>query len=134
MIIIKDKQICLYLFWGVVTTLINITLYYVFAHQICLNVLLSTLFAWFITIVVAFFSNKENVFGSSNWTINVIRKEFASFIICRISTGFLELFIMYIFVDIIHLNDMIIKIFANIFIIIINFILNKFIVFRDRTK
>ena len=38
--------------------------------------------------------------------------------------------IMFVFVTVLHFNDMIIKILANIIVIVLNFVLSKFVIFK----
>ena len=45
-------------------------------------------------------------------------------------TGLIDLGCMLIFVDILKMNDMIIKIFANIIVIIFNYVASKCFVFK----
>ena len=51
---------------------------------------------------------------------------------CRLITGFVDWGIMWLFVDIIGLNDVIIKIIANIVVIVLNYIASKLVIFKKK--
>lgn len=128
----KYKQIILYLIFGVLTTLINIAAYWLFAHPLNLNTLTSTVLAWLTSVFFAFFTNKLIVFESKMQ--NRFFFELGTFLASRVLTGVLDTAIMIIFVDVLCLNDMVIKVVSNIIVIILNYVLSKFVVFKKSDK
>ena len=50
----KYRQIILYLFFGVGTTLVNIIVYYICGHIFDLSVFLSTIIAWILSVLFAY--------------------------------------------------------------------------------
>ena len=60
----KYKSIIAYIFWGIVTTLVNIVIFQVLDTCDHMNYMLANTIAWFLAVLVAFFSNKVWVFGS----------------------------------------------------------------------
>ncbi len=128
----KHRQIILYLIFGVLTTLINIVAYWLFAHPLSLGTLASTILAWLTSVFFAFFTNKSIVFESRD------KKRFFfelfTFLGSRVLTGVIDLAIMFVFVDVLLLNDMVIKIVSNIIVIVLNYVLSKFIVFRKKDE
>ena len=129
-ITIKTKELILYLIFGIITTILNILSYYIFANILNLSIVISTIIAWLLTITVAFLTNKQWVFGSICWSLPTLIKEFASFIGYRVLTGLLELAIMYVFAERLHINDMFIKMCANVVVIIANYFASRFIIFK----
>lgn len=127
----KYKDIIPYLFFGVCTTIINIISYWIMAYPLKLGIMISTVVAWFAAILFAYITNKKWVFHSNSNSKKDIFREFGSFLLCRLITGAIDLLIMYIFVDIIGFNDIIIKILANVIVIIINYIASKLIIFNN---
>ena len=63
-----------------------------------------------------------------------IVNEVISFMGCRLITGMIDWLCMLIFVNILNFNDMLIKIIANIIVIILNYIASKFIIFNNKEK
>ena len=79
--------------------------------------------------VFAYFTNRKYVFKSKN---KISFKEGISFYISRIGTLFLDMLMMYVFVTVLGFNDKIIKFVVQIIVIILNYILSKFIVFKKK--
>ena len=55
-----------------------------------------------------------------------------SFFGFRILSLFLDMGFMYIFVDILHLNDVIMKLVSNVLIVIANYIFSKLFIFKKK--
>ena len=125
----KNKEMVLYLIFGVLTTLVNI-LSYLFFSKICgINILISNIMAWFFSIVFAYVTNRILVFESKN---KKILYEFALFIGGRGLSGILDSLLFYVLVVLLMFNDIVSKIFINIIVIIINYVLSKKIIFKEK--
>lgn len=129
----KYKDVIPYVFFGMCTTIVNVTVYWIFAHMLEQDVMISTLTAWIIAVLFAYFTNRKWVFRSVAKTFSDIVKELISFLGCRVATGFLDWLCMFAFVTKLECNDVLIKVVANILVIILNYIASKFLIFR-RTK
>ena len=128
----KYKSIILYLFFGACTVLVNIVSYYVSAHIFKIDVMPSTFIAWFVAVVFAYITNRKFVFESKKNKKTEILKEMLSFFYCRIATGLIDFLGMYILVERLHFDDVIIKILINILVIILNYVFSKLIVFSNK--
>lgn len=126
---ILNKETILYLIFGICTTILNIIIYRGLT-LLKIDYLVSTILAWFISVVFAFITNKIFVFENHNKKFLSL---FAQFFSSRILTGGLDVFIMFISVDILCFNDFIVKIISNILIIIINYLLSKIFIFKKDT-
>ena len=129
----KYEEIILYLIIGGLTTLINILTYYIVTHTFLnplnsIELQLAEIISWFFSVVFAYFTNRAYVFKKKN---NVSLKEFFYFVSSRILTLLIEMLIMYIFVSKLKLNDQVIKVIAQIVVIVLNFIFSKFLVFKE---
>lgn len=58
-------------------------------------------------------------------------KEMFSFFSCRVLTGVIDWAIMFVFVDILKFEDVIVKIVANVLVIILNYVASKLIIFKQ---
>ena len=130
----KYKDVIPYAVFGVLTTLVNIVSYWVFAHPLHLPVMASTIFAWVLSVLFAYLTNRKWVFHSEAVGAKAIAKEIASFFGCRVGTELIDLAAMFIFVDKLNLNDMVIKTIANIIVIIVNYVASKFVIFKHQEK
>lgn len=90
----------------------------------------STLIAWFISVIFAFFTNKLFVFESKSWAPSTALREFVSFTGARVFSLLVELFSMFLLVTIAGLNDYIAKILVGVIVVIINYIFSKLLIFR----
>lgn len=128
---LKYKRVIRYLIFGILTTLVNIVSYGIAARCFLLSTLWSTLIAWVISVSFAYVTNCKFVFESkvNKWVQKFT--EIAQFFSCRIVTGILDLIIMFIFVDLLNINDLLIKCVANIIVIIANYIASKRIIFKN---
>ena len=123
-----NNNIIRYVFFGVLTTLVNLITYLILRNFININI------ANFISIVLAicfaYFVNSKFVFKSTVKNIEERAKEFFKFIAARISTMIIELLGVFIFADILGFNDMITKIAVQFVVLILNYILSKLIIFK----
>lgn len=125
----KYKEVIMYLIIGVLTTVINYVIFVV-AVKCGLEELISNIIAWTITVIVAYILNKLFVFESKSFERSIITKEIISFTVSRIATLGVEELILLVFVKIIGLNAYVIKLIANVVVIILNYIFSKFIIFK----
>ena len=116
----KYRHYILYIIFVVLTTLVNVVTYYL-AH-IFLPVMPSTVMAWILAVLFAYITNRRFVFGSQAKTKQEIIKEIISFFSARILTGILDVALMFIFVDCLKMNDMVIKVISNIIVIVLNYV------------
>ena len=130
----KYKEIILYLIIGGLTTALNIATYWVCANPLGLNTVVSNVIAWTAGVIFAYFTNKIFVFESKSFKPSIFFKEFALFVLARVTTGVIDTGIMYLFVDICQLRqyEMWIKLASNVIVIILNYVFSKLIVFRKK--
>ena len=131
---LKYKEIIIYLIFGILTTIVSLLTYYLLTYtilnpEIPLELQIANIISWITCVTFAYITNRKYVFNSQNK--NII-KEIIKFYISRLSTLFLDMSFMYIFVTKLNLNDKIIKIIINIIIIILNYILSKILVFKPK--
>lgn len=125
----KYKQQINYLIFGGLTTLINIVTYIVFYDILALSNLFSNIMAWIFSVLFAYVTNKLWVFESKTNGFSALLKELSSFVGCRLATGVLDIVIMYVGVDILLLSGTLMKLFSNVIVIILNYVLSKILIF-----
>lgn len=119
------KEIINYLIFGVGTTIINI-LTFGLLNYTGIDFRICNLIAWVISVLFAFYTNKKYVFHSNNDT----KKEEIYFFISRIISLGIEMVLLMLLIDIFIINNLIAKIITNILIVIINYLLSKFVIFK----
>lgn len=130
----KYKEIIKYLIIGLLTTAINYIAFVILVNMFKIEMHTSNIIAWLISVIFAYFTNKLFVFESKSFKIKVLVKEISTFGIARIFSLLLEEMILYIFVNKLEMNKLIIKLIANIIVILLNYVLSKFIIFRGKKK
>lgn len=123
----KYKEIINYLIFGVLTTLISIVTYAIFTKVFHIDYLISNVLSWIIAVLFAYITNKIYVFESKSKK-NI--KEITSFFFFRVVSLIIEMIILYIFVDILHIDDLVTKIIAQIIVIVSNYAFSKVFVFK----
>lgn len=137
---IKYKEIINYLIFGVLTTIVNLVIKYILLFTIlnptnAFELQVAIIISWIAGVLFAYFTNRKFVFESKNE--NKL-KEFISFVVARISTLLLEMFIMWFFVTLLKLNsDLYVVIFtlvSQVAVVIGNYIFSKLFVFKKTDK
>ena len=90
----------------------------------------STVAAWVLSVLVAFFTNRSFVFESKESSAAGRWREFVSFFGCRVLTGLLDVLIMAVTVDVLGWNGLIWKVISNVIVIVLNYIASKFFIFK----
>ncbi len=144
---IFNKEMMMYIIMGVLATLVNWAAHAIFVNPISsliadeeIALAVTTLIAWTIAVVFAFFTNKIWVFESKSWAPKVFWKEFIGFILARIFTGLFEIFgvpfLVYIGLDqeIFGIKAMASKVVVSIIVIVLNYVFSKLLVFKKKEK
>ena len=129
-LLIKYKELILYVFWGTATTAVNYCAYFLFTKAFHMHYVPANVLAWLIAVLFAFWSNKSFVFESKSWAPQVVLPELGKFTGARVFSGALETGLLWLCVDILHFPDDIIKILAGILVIILNYVFSKLFIFR----
>ncbi|MDX5667183.1 GtrA family protein, partial [Clostridioides difficile] len=114
------------------TTLVNIVSYLFFTRVILFNFMVANALAWILAVLFAYVTNKFFVFESKRIEIKFLFKEFLSFVSFRLLSGVVEMLIMYVMIDLLFVNDVIVKVFTNIVVIVLNYLFSKMIIFKNK--
>lgn len=133
-LVLKYREVFLYLIFGVLTTLVNYAVYLAWIYTFPSKVanIEATVIAWIVSVLFAYFTNRKWVFqsGATGFAENL--RECLSFFSGRAATGLLDLGIMYLAVDILLFDGRIIKLLSNVLVIILNYILSKLVIFKKQ--
>ena len=135
----KYKQIILYVFFGGVTTLtdwgVSFLLYALWGDAIeKQNFLIhgADAIAWAAAVLVAFFTNRVLVFESKRHGFSPVLGEFAAFAGSRVVTLLAQEGIVAVLFDWLGLNKYAVKIAAAVVVVIANYFIGKYLVFRKK--
>ena len=119
-----------YLFFGVLTTVVNYLVYFQLLNWIGLSGVISNAVAWAVSVCFAFLTNKPFVFHSNDWRYKTVISEFTKFVGCRIGSGLMETGVILLFVDFWLFDGNVVKLISSVMVVIINYIGSKLLVFR----
>ena len=135
----EHREVANYLVVGGLTTLISLVVKYVLLFTIldakdAVQLQIAVIISWIISVAFAYWANRKFVFESKS---KEYLKEIGLFVSSRITTLLLDMLIMWFFVTLLKLDSniwvIIWTIVSQINVIVANYILSKFIVFKKKT-
>ena len=128
----KYWDVLTYLFFGVLTTIVNYVVYLPCYNLLGWSAGFSNILAWIVAVTFAFVTNKPFVFKSHDWSWKVVWPELTKFVGCRIGSGVLETGILMVAVDWLQWNGNVWKLITAVLVIVLNYIGSKFLVFKKK--
>ena len=127
----KHKAVLLYIFFGAGTTLVNIVSF-IFFNSVChMSAAVANLPAWVLAVLFAYITNRVWVFDSHIRGRGLWR-EIALFFGARLLTLGMEEIMLIVFVEWLHLNDLLIKLIATIAVLVLNYVFSKLFIFKKK--
>ena len=120
-----------YVICGVLTTIVNWGVFRL-CRDASMSTFTSTVLAWVLAVIFAFFTNKIFVFKSTAYHPKAIMKEIIPFFICRLLSGAFDVIFMIGAVDILGINDNLSKLISNFFVMVANYFASKLFIFNKR--
>ena len=129
----KYKEVINYLVFGVLSMIVNFASYYLFARVLNIDEVISSGLSWFCSVLFAYITNKLFVFESKTNTAKEFWKEMISFFLSRVLSGILcDVGTFALMVKVFGINDMVAKIVTQVMVVIVNYILSKFFIFKKK--
>lgn len=126
----KYWDILSYLFFGVLTTVVNFLVYFPLFNLLHLSATASNAVAWAASVAFAFLTNKPFVFQSHDWSMAVVIPELIKFLGTRLGSGLLETAVMFVAVDLLSWDGNMMKLAISVLVVVINYVGSKLLVFR----
>lgn len=134
----KYGQVIAYLFWGVVTTLVNIVSFQFLSSGVHWNYQVANVTAWFLSVLVAYLTNKVWVFNSHYTSWKAFWIEISQFFFYRGLTLLIDMAFMFVGVTLLKLNtpiqELMVKIVDNVVVVVANYIFSRWLIFKDNEK
>lgn len=130
---IINKEFILYIIFGILTTFINIGLFFIL-NKIGIIYFIANLIALITAKTAAYFFNKFFVFKSKCKNKLELIKEILSFIFCRSITFLIDYLGLIFLVEIINLDKLLGKCIVTFIVIIINYILGRKYIFNHKKE
>lgn len=130
----KYEEIINYLIVGGLTTVVSLGTYYFCVYTFldpenAFQLQLANIISWICCVTFAYFTNRIFVFKS---TRKDKLKEALSFYGSRIATLLMDMGIMFVFVTLIGFNDKIMKLVVQVVVTVLNYVLSKLLVFKEK--
>ena len=126
----NNTELVSYLFVGVATTVVNYVVYYIATRLLSMGVMPGTWTAWVIAVAFAYVVNKAFVFHTHCGSAAALVKEAVGFAAMRLASLGMETVIMYVTVEMLGLNDLVMKLLTNFLVIILNYVFSKLFIFK----
>ena len=124
----KYKEMLLYLFFGGLSFIVSIACFNV---GMGINELIANILSWIITVMFAFLTNRVWVFQSPTDSVQAFIKQMFVFYSGRVITLVVEEAILLVFITWLGFNSMLIKVIAQVIVIVLNYVISKLVVFKE---
>lgn len=145
-LILKYKELITYVFFGALTTAVNFVTFWLFSKLLGEALYyVSNAIAWFVSVVFAYITNKLFVFESKNFEGKTLLKEISVFFSARVFSFFVEEWGLILFVWIFEIGKYTLNLFGleingqyiakallAVIVVLINYFVSKFAVFRKK--
>lgn len=123
------REITLYGVFGVLTTVVGIGAYNIFVTMGCHYTLANT-GSFILAVLFAYVTNRAWVFQSSTCSPAEMLHEGFLFLQSRVATFLLETAGLWLMIDQLHVGELMSKLVCNGVVIVLNYLLSKFYVFK----
>lgn len=145
----KYEQLIKYVFFGALTTVVNLAAFKIFDVFLGKKLFLVTnVIAWVIAVVFAYVTNKLWVFESKSWKGALVVKELFGFLGARLFSLGAEELGLWLMIDVLNMGEyqgfeilsfnidgnFIAKVIMQIVVVILNYVFSKFIIFAKKEK
>ncbi len=140
----KNKEMLLYLFFGGLSTLVAIIAFEiplkmldlpdltVFKITINTNVQVANVISWVCAVIFAYVTNRTWVFSEKAHGASAVATECAKFFAGRFFTLVVENILLNLTVQLLGMQELVAKIAVSVVTIILNYIISKLIVFKNK--
>ncbi|SHE96452.1 Putative flippase GtrA (transmembrane translocase of bactoprenol-linked glucose) [Atopostipes suicloacalis DSM 15692] len=125
----RYREIIDYIFFGGLTTLVNIVVFFIFDTLLSWPYLIANAIAIILSILFAYVTNKLFVFKTSSNNLQENIYEFIKFIGFRLLSGLADMLSMWVLVDLIFVNTNVAKLLTQFIVVVLNYVFSKFFIF-----
>ena len=127
--ILTNREILLYLVFGVLTTLVDWVVSFAL-YRTPLNTHVANVIAWVAAVLFAYITNRVWVFESKREGLRAIARELGVFAGGRVATLVMQELVFLALHDLLHVSEYIVKVIAAVLVVIGNYAISKWLVFR----
>ena len=124
----KYKKIISYIFFAIITSIVNVSIYMFCYNFIIKNIVMSNIVAYACSIILSFFLNKNVVYKNKKAKIF---KQFITYLGLKMFSLFIDSCVLTILHNYLQINNFIAKLIANASTTISNYLINKCYIFKN---
>ena len=128
----KYRQVLLYCVFGFLTFLVSVGTYAFCMRVLGINELIANAISWVFAVLFAFFTNRRWVFDGKSEDARGLWAQMVSFFGGRLFTLAVEEAILAVFVTWLGFDGVIVKVAAQVVVIVLNYFISKFWVFKKK--
>ena len=130
-LIVKHRELLLYVIFGAATTAVNFVVFYGMEKQTGTGAyLINNVIAWLAAVIFAYVTNKLFVFRVKSWAGKVVVRELVQFFGARVFSLAVEEAGLWLFVQLLQMNTMIAKLVLAVVVVVLNYIFSKLVIFK----
>lgn len=129
-----NNRILRYIFFGGLTTLVNLLMYYGLRLLFGMNINAANVISIITAILFAYYVNSRFVFETKAEGFSQHFAEFSKFISARLVTMAIEVGGVWLMADVLHIHDFIAKFVIQFIVLVLNYIFSKLLVFTKRER
>lgn len=126
------KEFILYAVFGTIAFIVSIGSYALFNIGFGINELIANALAWVFAVLFSYVTNKKWVFKAPTPTRTAFFIQMFAFFSGRFMTLIIEEAIIFVFITLLKYPSMWVKLAAQVVVVILNYVISKLLVFRDR--
>lgn len=130
----KYQDIFWYCFFGGLTTIVNLVIFYLASNTLALHYSIANVIAWIVAVLFAYITNRIWVFKSKVKGFKNILREITTFFGFRVLSLLMEMAIMFVFIDLLGISEMITKVVTQVIVVAANYVFSKWIIFKKPEK
>lgn len=128
----NNTELVTYLFAGVATTVVNYVVYCLVRFGLGVSLEVSNVCAWVVAVAFGYVVNKTFVFHTHCDGALELLREAGGFFAMRIVSLGVETLLLKLFVQVLGLNEPVMKLVTNIVVIILNYVFSKLFIFKKK--
>lgn len=128
----RYKEQMMYLLFGGLTTVVSLVTFWFMNRIVMANEHVANIMSWIFAVLFAFFTNRAWVFNAKTSSKTAFFKQLLGFYGGRLFTFGTEELLLLIFITWLRFDSMVVKIGAQVVVLIGNYIISKLFVFRKQ--
>ena len=126
----RYREVLLYCVFGFCTFLVSMATFALCNRLLGMDALIANVVSWIFAVLFAFFTNRRWVFDGDANAAKGLGAQIVSFFGGRLFTLAVEEAILALFVTLLGFDELIVKLVAQVVVIVLNYFISKFWVFR----